>query len=67
MAEIEPKKPARPPLYAERLRFKSLLFSKAAFEPKANTTYEELACVGFPIRSHKAMSTAWFLCGPLPT
>jgi hypothetical protein len=47
MAETEIDKSAKPPLYAERVRFKSLLLSKAVLEPKANTTYEELACVGF--------------------
>jgi hypothetical protein len=44
---MEIKKPANPPFYEDRLRYKNLLFSKKLPEPKGNTTYEELKCVGF--------------------
>jgi hypothetical protein len=47
MAGKKPIESVEPPLYSERLRFKQLLFSKAAGAPKGNTTYEEIACVGF--------------------
>jgi len=47
MAEVASKKSALPPLYEERVRFKNQLFSKAVPPPKGNTTYEELACIGF--------------------
>jgi hypothetical protein len=47
MTEKARKRPATPPLLSERLRFTRQLLAKGVFEPKANTTYEELVCVGF--------------------
>jgi hypothetical protein len=54
MADSERDKSIGPPFFAERLRFKRELLAQgvaegpqAFIEPKANTTYEELACVGF--------------------
>jgi hypothetical protein len=47
MAQDASKQPVRPPFYEERVHFKNQLFEKKLPPPKGNTTYEELACIGF--------------------